>query len=106
MNELIKSELKISGFDTQVELLEHQVKEYQIFMREQTVRIEELEEMLKEALNGTLLKRYNQEKEDALEKLKVAVEALVRISEIGYYHDYGDHRQVASKALEKIKGEK
>ena len=27
-------------------------------------------------------------------------EALIKISEIGYYHDYGDHRRVASEALE------
>ena len=33
------------------------------------------------------------------------VEALKRISEIGYYHDYGDHRAVASKALAEYKKE-
>jgi DNA polymerase sigma len=42
----------------------------------QESKIKELEAKLKEAINGTLLKRYNEEKEDALEKLKIAVEAL------------------------------
>lgn len=38
-------------------------------------------------------------------KLEVATEALQRISEIGYYHDYGDHRAVASKALATIEAQ-
>ena len=47
----------------------------------------------------------NQSKIDLLSaQLDVALEALQRISEIGYYHDYGDHRAVATKALEQIRG--
>src|SRR5574343_707165 len=33
------------------------------------------------------------------------VEALEQITEIGYYHDYGDHREVASRALAEYKKE-
>ena len=39
------------------------------------------------------------------EKLKIAVEALKVITEISYYHDYGDHRRLASEALAAINGE-
>ena len=35
------------------------------------------------------------------EAIEVMREHLIRISEIGYYHDYGDHRAVASSAIEK-----
>lgn len=38
-----EGQFKISGFASKQDLLEHQVKEYQAFMREQTVRIEALE---------------------------------------------------------------
>ncbi len=48
-------------------------------------------------------KKLIQEKESLNRKLDVALEALQRISEIGYYHDYGDHRAVATKALEQVK---
>ena len=46
----MEGEFKLTGFNTRQDLLEHQVKEYQIFMREQTAKIEELEEKLKVAV--------------------------------------------------------
>ena len=38
------------------------------------------------------------------EENKKLIEALEMISEIGYFHDYGDHRTVATNALEKYRG--
>ncbi len=62
-----------------------------------------------------LLKELNQWKEAArseaqmlneeLERSKILIEALEMISEICYYHDYGDHRAVATRAIEKYRGE-
>lgn len=62
----------------------------------------ELEKKLTEALNGALLKRYNKEKEDALEKLRISVEALEEINQ-GHL-DHSDIFEVINLALEKIKG--
>jgi hypothetical protein len=39
------------------------------------------------------------------ERVKPLIDALERISEICYYHDYGAHREVATKALEEYRGE-
>lgn len=84
--------------------LDGTVKELESWHDEERNKCIELEKKLAEALNGTLLKRYNTEKEDALKKLKIAVEALELITEISYYHDYGDHRSLASEALAAING--
>jgi hypothetical protein len=70
------------------------------------LEIKELEAKLKEAINGTLLKRYNEEKEDALEKLKIAVEALELIGgKMEYYCAVGDQikQRAAQEALKKVK---
>jgi hypothetical protein len=48
----MEGEFKVTGFNTRQELLEYQVKEYQAFMREQTAKIEELNEKLKEAVEA------------------------------------------------------
>jgi chromosome segregation ATPase len=83
-----EGQFKISGFASKQDLLEHQVKEYQAFMREQTVRIEELK-----AKNVELEKRLADLKLDAVagyaevhakyvdsnKKLKIAVEAIKEI---------------------------
>jgi hypothetical protein len=42
---------------------------------------------------------------EELERSKILIEALEMISEICYYHDYGDHRAVATRAIEKYRGE-
>lgn len=46
----MEGEFKMIGFATKQDILEHQVKEYQLFMREQTARIESLEAKLQVAM--------------------------------------------------------
>jgi DNA repair ATPase RecN len=66
----------------------------------QESKIKELEKKLKEALNGVLLKRYNQEKEGALAKLKITTKALNKI----YDDDRSmeDMERTANRALSEV----
>ncbi len=48
----------------------------------------------------TQTSQYNYKLQAENKKLR---EALIKISEIGYYHDYGDHRRVATEALEETR---
>jgi hypothetical protein len=59
----------------------------------------------KEYLNGTTLKKMNEKYEQERERSKKLIEALQIIAEISYYFDYGDHRAVATRAIEKNRGE-
>lgn len=66
----------------------------------QESKINELEAKLKEALNGTLLKRYNEEKEGALAKLNITTKALSKI----YDDDRSmeDMERTANRALSEV----
>jgi hypothetical protein len=66
-------------------------------------KIDELREELKQWKEAA--RSEAQMLNEELERSKILIEALEMISEICYYHDYGDHRAVATRAIEKYRGE-
>lgn len=75
--------LPVSGTDKQIS----QDEEIMISMDK---KIKELEAQLKEALNGTVLKRYNEDKEKALAQLEKAEDILNWIYEMPEVEDASD----------------